>query len=189
MAPHLNVGSHGAYRWLTSDQENMNALLRLRPEIVMGKYAAITTYDSGVLRLTDTDRRAGWQSRNGIAHGPRIRTAADLPECARFEPAELYQEWYIFEAPADLGALSQEDVRVSPPEPGHIVTFVNYSHWVLHDPQTQDLTDLFWKQLEALQPESYFGEGEDYLTFITRNPGFFDGVLKALDPRVPVPNV
>jgi hypothetical protein len=182
MSPHLNVGSHGAYRWLTSNQENMNAVLRLCPEIVLGRYVAITTYDSGVLRLTDTDRQAGWRSRNGIAYSPQIRAIADLPECARIEPAELFQEWYVLDAPADLGAVSHENVRITPPAPGDVVAFVNYWHWVPDDPETQDLTDLFWKQLEALQPESYFGEGEDDLTFVTRNPGLFESVLKALDP-------
>jgi hypothetical protein len=35
--------------------------------------------------------------------------------------------------------------------------------------------------MEALQPESYFGEGPDYLTFVTRNSGLFEDVLKVLD--------
>ena len=176
----LNVGFHGAYQWLASDQENMNAVLRLCPEVVVGKYVAITTYDSGALRLMDGDGQTGWRIRNGIAYGPRIGTAADLPECARIEPAELYQEWYVFDAPAELGAISHENVRVNPPAPGDIVTFVNYSHWVPGRPETQDLTDLFWKQLEAVRPESYIGEGDDFLTFATRDPGLFDSVLKGV---------
>jgi hypothetical protein len=179
--PHqLMVGSHGPYQWLTSDQENMNEILRQCPEVVLGRYAAITTFDSGVFRPTESDTAAGWESRNGIAYSRQIRTPADLPECAKSEPAELYQEWYLFEAPVDLGTLSRGNVFVTPPGPGRTLVFIGYATLVLHEPEMEELTDLFWMQLEALRPESYFGEGQDYLTFVTRNPAFFDSVLKKL---------
>ncbi len=174
------AGSHGPYQWLTSDQENMNEILRQCPEIVLGRYAAITTYDSGDFRPTESDTAAGWESRNGIAYSRQIRTPADLPECAKLEPAELYQEWYLFGAPVDLGTTSRGNVFVTQPGPGRTLIFIGYTALVLHEPEMKELTDLFWMQLEALRPESYFGEGRDYLTFVTRNPDFFDSVLKRL---------
>lgn len=180
MPDQLMVGSHSPYQWLTSDQENMNEILRQCPEVVLGRYAAITTYDSGDFRPTDRDTAAGWESRNGIAYSRQIRTPADLPECAKWEPAELYQEWYLFEAPVELGTLARGNVFVRPPEPGRTIAFINYRSLILHDPEEKQFTDLFWMQLEALRPESYFGEGQDYLTFVTRNPAFFDSVLKKL---------
>jgi hypothetical protein len=112
---------------MTSDQENLNALLRSCPAVILDKHVAITTYDSGVLRLTEPDVRAGWQSRNGIAYGPQILTLVDLPECARLEPADLYQEWYIFEAPTELGTIVSGNVLVTRPARGEVVAFVNYS--------------------------------------------------------------
>ena len=179
--PHqLMAGSHGPYQWLTSDQENMNEILRQCPEVSLRRYAAITTYDDNEFRPTERDREAGWESRNGIAYSRQIRTPADLPECAKSEPAELYQEWYLFEAPVELGTISRGNVFVPPPGPGWTMAFISYRSLILHDPEKKELTDLFWRQLEALRPESYFGEGQDYLTFVTRNPAFFDSVLQRL---------
>ena len=176
------VGSHHAYRWLMTNRENMNEFLRQCPGLVLGKYVAITTYDSGVLRLSERDATVGWESRNGIAYSRQIGALSDLPEIAQLEPAELYQEWYVFRAATKLGGFALENAFVTPP-PGLIVTFVNYSKgFALHDPEVQVMTDLFWKQVEELKPESYMGEGEDYTTFVTDNAALFDAVLRILEP-------
>lgn len=41
----LSLGSQGAYEWLVTD-ENFD-LLQLCPEIVLAKYVAVTSIDSG----------------------------------------------------------------------------------------------------------------------------------------------
>ena len=93
MGGRLIIGSRGAYRWAAGATENMNALLRQCPELVVGKYIAITSFDSGALELTERDRLSGWRSEGGIAYGPLpLRSMAELADCARIEPAELYQE-------------------------------------------------------------------------------------------------
>jgi hypothetical protein len=178
----LITGSHGAYRWAASATQNMNALLRECPEIVIGKYVAITSYDSGTLQLTERDRLSGWRSEGGIAYGPSdIRTLADLPDCARFEPAELYQEWYVFTEPAKLGATYQGNVFTSPPSPGRFMAFVNHVRGdIVHDSQFRDLANLFWEQVDRVKPESYMAEGEDYTTFLTSNQALFGRALEIL---------
>jgi hypothetical protein len=43
----LTVGSQGLYEWLVTDQQFDP--LKVCPEVVLGKYVAITSIDSGVL--------------------------------------------------------------------------------------------------------------------------------------------
>jgi hypothetical protein len=63
---------------------------------VLGKYAAVTSFDSGSLDLSDGEKAAGWESRKGIAYSPLIQSVATLPARGGFD------EWYVFETPVDL---------------------------------------------------------------------------------------
>jgi len=50
------VGSQDLYQWLVTDDEHFD-LLEVCPEIVLGKFVAITSIDSGVLLPNDAERR------------------------------------------------------------------------------------------------------------------------------------
>ena len=67
----FKVGSQGDYEWLVTDEDV--DLLELCPEIVLGKYVAVTSIDSGALTPTDTETAAGWQSRAEIAYSPKLQ--------------------------------------------------------------------------------------------------------------------
>ncbi len=43
------------------------------------------------------------------------------------------------------------------------------------------LVNLFWKQLEWIQPESYIADSESHLTFVSRNEDIFISVHKAVN--------
>lgn len=88
----FTVGSHGSYKWLVTDEDS--DLLELCPEIVLGKYVAVTSIDSGPLVPTDREMIAGWRSRAKIAYSPKIENAEQLPR-------EGWDEWYIFHTPTD----------------------------------------------------------------------------------------
>ena len=64
----FTVGSEGSYEWLVTDEDF--DLLKLCPEIVVGKYVAVTSIDSSQLIPTDKETAAGWQSRARIAYLP-----------------------------------------------------------------------------------------------------------------------
>ena len=98
----FTVGSQGSYEWLVTD-ENFE-LLQLCPEIVLGKYVAVTSIDSGQLIPTDKETAAGWQSRAKIAYSPKIENAQDLPH-------DGWDEWYVFNTPTDLGTSHLEEHR------------------------------------------------------------------------------
>jgi hypothetical protein len=168
----FTVGSHGAYEWLVTDDDF--DLLQLCPKIVLGKYLAVTSIDSGWLRPTDKQTAAGWQSRLKIAYSPIIEIAQDVPH-------DGYDEWYIFDTPADLGTSHlAENIFEVPQEHGHLSVFVNYG-FALHPPERADthLVTLFWEQITRIRPESYVSDN-DYLTFVSGNKPVFAGVLDAV---------
>jgi hypothetical protein len=44
---------------------------------------------------------------------------------------------------------------------------------------------MFWRQLEWVDPESYIGDGNDCLTFVTRNAALFNTVHERLKAALP----
>jgi hypothetical protein len=179
--PAAITGSHGAYRWLTTWQHDLDTLLQRFPQSVVGKYVAVTSLDSGAMALTDAEKRDGWRSRNEIAYSPKIQSAGDcrterLPDgCAGFN------EWYVFNSPFDLGELWHGNVFEAPITPGQVCRFVNFGpSFALHDPEMATLVSLFWKQLDWIQPESYIADADIFLTFVSRNEDIFVAVQNAL---------
>ncbi|HET9408012.1 MAG TPA: hypothetical protein VFO39_12305 [Candidatus Sulfotelmatobacter sp.] len=168
----LAVGSQGIYEWLVSDAEF--DLLQLCPEVVLGKYVAITSIDSGEFVPNEKEIAAGWQSRARIAYSPQVRNITEIP-------SEGWDEWYIFDKPTDLGTSHRsENIFEVPHEQGHVSVFVNYG-FALHPPDRADLNlaNLFWPQMSRIRPESYIADN-DCLTFVSMNKTLFSRVLDAV---------
>jgi hypothetical protein len=122
----LAVGSEGLYEWLVSDHQF--DLLQLCPEVVLGKYVAITSIDSGSLVPTEKETTTGWQSRGKIAYSPQVQSVEEIPSAG-------WDEWYIFDKPFDLGVSHlAENIFEVPQEQGHVSVFVNYL-FALHPPE------------------------------------------------------
>jgi len=100
----MNFGSHGDYEWLVTEH-TLGDLLRLCPEIVLGKHIAVTSLDSGPLSLSEQEKAAGWESRKGIAYSPKLTGVENLPH-------DLFDEWYVFENPKDLGELADPQTNI-----------------------------------------------------------------------------
>jgi len=115
----VNTGSHGGYQWLVA-HHHLADLLGLCPEIVLGKYIAVTSCDSGPLILNTQELATGWESRKGIAYSPRVLDVDTLPR-------EQFDEWYLFQDPFDLGELAQQGTNVFEGRlgAGEIYPFVN----------------------------------------------------------------
>ena len=166
----LTVGSRGPYEWLVTDESF--DLLQLRPEIVVGKYVAVTSIDSSEFVPTEKETVAGWHSHEKIAYSPKIQHAGDLPR-------DGWEEWYIFNDPVDLGKSHlQENVFEVPQGPGHLSVFVNYC-FALHQPEMDSLVTLFWQQMEWVRPESYVADS-DYLNFVSMDKALFARVRDAV---------
>lgn len=183
LQPTTFTGSHGPYRWVVTGKVDLATLLQSCPQPFAAKYLAVTSLDSGPKFLTDEEKDLGWHSRNEIAYSPQII----LSERGRVEgliagECAGYDEWYIFDSPHDLGALCEGNVFESDLLAGKIWTFVNYdAGFALHNPEMADLTSLFWKQIEWIQPESFIADSAAFLTFVSRNEGAFVAVCKALE--------
>ena len=137
----------GNYFWLEDASLFISDLLRLVPDVVVGKYLIVTSFDSGPLNLENTDFQRGWLQRDELAINPSVISTSDMPN-------DEYDEWYVFLKPPVL-----EDFDV----------FVNYGSFCLQDPvqlladgETSEALNLirdlqrdFWDQLELKVPESY----------------------------------
>ncbi len=147
----LQIEKNGVYDWLVTGHP-LEAVLQACPELVVGKYVFVTSFDSGPLDLNPEDTTAGWEGRNDIAYSPQILDPA-------FIPRDQYDEWYIFDRPRDLGGLVPGDKNVFDvcPQEGKVSTFVNFGGFAFHDANVADLTGLFWQQLDWIRPESYVG--------------------------------
>ena len=166
----LTVGSQGPYQWLVTDQDF--DLLQIYPDVVLGKYIAVTSFDSGPLMPTEEEKAAGWESRGKIAYSPKVQNIVSLPRAD-------YDEGYIFDAPIDLGISHLgENVFEVPQEHGHVSDFVNYG-FALDPPQRASLATLFWPQMMRIRPESYVADN-DYLTFVSANKALFSRVVDAV---------
>jgi hypothetical protein len=177
----LYTGSRGDYRWLTSEDHELFDLMRLCPETVLDKYLAITAIDSGVLEVTDVEKAEGWETRQNIAYSPRVKSVAGLPHENRHGccPAG-FDEWYVFDTPTDLGERCDSNIFEAHLQSGRVWPFVNFYGFELHEPERSDITDLFWKQMEWIQPESFIADGNSYLTFVTRDKDLYIAVKKTL---------
>jgi hypothetical protein len=166
----LTVGSRGAYEWLVTDQQF--DLLQICPEVVLGKYVAITSIDSGALVLTDKEKTAGWVSREQIAYSPRVESVESLPHAG-------WDERYIFGGPTDLGTSHLgQNIFLVPQEQGHVSVLVNYG-LALNRADTTDLVRMFWEQIERIRPESYLADN-DCLNFVSLNKTLFATVHDAV---------
>ena len=166
----LTFGSEGLYEWLVSDRQF--DFLQLCTEVVLGKYVAVTSIDSGSLVPTEKERAAGWQSRGEIAYSPQVQSVEEIPSAG-------WDEWYIFDKPVDLGTSHLgEHIFEVPQEQGHLSVWVNYG-FALHPAERSNLATLFWSQIVRIHPESYVADN-DYLTFVSGNKTLFASVREAV---------
>ncbi|HKF46873.1 MAG TPA: hypothetical protein VKB38_05905 [Terracidiphilus sp.] len=170
----FHSGANGDYRWIVADA-TIGELLGMVPESVLGKYVAVTSFDPGPLALTEEQEAKGWHSCEGIAYSPKIESIENLPH-------DNFDEWYVFREPRNLGCLVCSDANpwVSEFAPQRVHVFVNYSSsFGLHLAESRALAELFWEQLDWMQPETYISHG-DRLTVVTRDHHLMTAIVTAL---------
>jgi hypothetical protein len=173
------VGSHGNYQWLTTAHGDIHTLLRLCPDLVLAKYLAVTSLDSGARHLTEEEKGSGWFTADAgkihreendpireerfIAYSPKIASIHGLPNEVHDECCDGYDEWYLFE---------------DPPTPTEIEVFVNWEGFRLYDPIWKGHIARFWEQLERIRPQSYIAVGTVF-TVATDNPVLYTSIISA----------
>jgi hypothetical protein len=177
------TGSHGSYLWLTNADDHMGTLVQSCPEVILGRYLAVTSIDSGTPWLTETQKNAGWVIRAGVAYSQKVQPVDQLNYQRDGLDSPGYDEWYVFEQRTDLGEVSMNHpfIGSDTTQPDQSIVFVNYPFTISSpDPFYSVLRKFFWEQLERLQPESYIADGRDCLTFVTRDVKLFEIVRQRL---------
>src|SRR5664280_2944138 len=96
----LTVGTFSNYQWLVTEH-HLEDLLKFCPDTVLGKYVAITSFDSGHFHPTPEEFQAGWEARNGIAYSPKIENVQSLDRGG-------WDEWFVFDHQTDLGGMAPQ---------------------------------------------------------------------------------
>jgi hypothetical protein len=132
----ISRGVHDGYQWLTCTGDvYMGTVLHLCPEIVLHRYLAVTSLDSGIRRLTAEERNAGWTTQGDIAYSPLIESLSGLQYQRDGLDAPGYDEWYVLETPRELArAIFHGNLFDFQPSSTHLLVFVNTFAFVLHDP-------------------------------------------------------
>ena len=176
----MHTGVHGPYKWLEADHDLLE-FLSFCPGAIVGRHIAITAVDSGSYCPSERDRAAGWFSSGSIAYSPRLEAVDMLPERCCCRECYGFDEWYIFDTePAPLGSICDSNVFETAISRPNVFQFINFGGFQLSDPQMNPITDLFWKQMEWIQPESYVGDGNKCLVFVSSNHEVFCIVHDAL---------
>jgi hypothetical protein len=179
------VGSRGDYQWLTSDQRCIDDILRLCPEVLLKRYLAVTSTDSGEPTWW-AEKLPGWESRGRVAYSPRLERIDGIWYQTHGKESAGFDEWYTFEAPTDLGEVIVDENPWTDEfrsRPGRIIAFVN--HYFSPELPDDPRSSIFWGQLERLQPESYISDGAECVTFVSRNAHLFQSVYASFTSAKP----
>ncbi|MFL6214913.1 MAG: hypothetical protein ACJ74J_13595 [Blastocatellia bacterium] len=85
----MYTGKQGKYYWLEQVNLRLDEVLKVGPEVVVGKYLVVTSFDSGPLQLMPEDFKRGWLQHGELATNPSVQSVDDIPY-------EQYDEWHIF---------------------------------------------------------------------------------------------
>ena len=108
------------------------------PELVVGRYLVNTSYDSGSLTLSGSEREDGWRMIGPLAHSSQIRSTDQIPH-------DQFDEWLVFEQPVQVEEFD---------------TMVNYNGFTPIDFSWDEKRERFWRQVVQLQPLHVIGEND-----------------------------
>ena len=174
----FGVGSRGRYQWVTSDQHSIDDIVRLCPEVLLARYLAVTSTDSGEPRWW-AEKLPGWECRGRVGYSPCLESTEGILYQIHGRENAGFDEWYTFETRADLGEVIVDDnpwTEESRSRPGRIVAFVN--HYFSPDLPDDVRSSAFWDQIERIRPESYISDGAECVTFVSRNADLFQSVCE-----------
>jgi len=161
-------GFQGEFRWLESLSHGIDDVLRICPEVAIGKSWAVTAFDKEKLTAVADENLQSWQVSGSALLVPPV---ADFSQV----PYDAFSEWYTFP-----GAVPQYKFH----------SFIHLDWFTLgpaaaNRSQARTMWDfkrmqrLFWQEMQAAAPESYIACGHR-LIFASRNPECFAAVLRGV---------
>lgn len=106
------------------------------PELVVGRYLVNTSFDSGFITLSDSERQDGWRMVGRLAHSPRIHRATQIPH-------DQFDEWLVFDRPTQVDEFE---------------TMVNRCYFSPIGIELQEEQERFWEQVVRLKPSHLIAE-------------------------------
>jgi hypothetical protein len=186
--PNFVVGSRGPYQWVTSDQHFIDDIVRLCPEVLLGRYLAVTSTDSGEPKWW-AEKLPGWESLGRVGYSPCLESTEGISYQIHGRENAGFDEWYTFETRSDLGEVIVDEnpwTEESRSRPGRIVALVN--HYFSPDLPDDVRSSVFWDQLKRIHPESYISDGAECVTFVSRNAYLFQSVCASFALAMPTTN-
>lgn len=122
--------------WADSSKLTIFRLWQLFPELVIGKHLVNTSFDSGFLTLSETERRKDWRMVGNLAHTSPVEDIDEIP-------FGHFDEWLIFSRPANVSSFN---------------TLVNYLQFTPVDFEWTEKIEEFWSQVDLLEPLNVIGQ-------------------------------
>ena len=177
----MHIGRMGHYDWLESVESDFSKILKLCPQVLIGKCVVISCFDSGPLHATPEEINQGWRQEGDLVIVPCVHSVKDLPH-------DLYDEWYVFSADTSpdiadvfvnecLTLRSKESLVADAIAAMGVQADIVGAKYFASASEERQLQ--FWHQLDQIKPESYIGAG-DQLIFVSHDANLFDDVRKAL---------
>jgi hypothetical protein len=184
------TGSHREYRWLTSSEQHMGDLVRCCLDLVLNRHLVVTAIDAGAPSLTETQQARGWKLRGGMAYSPSIVGVDELFYQRDGLDTPGFDEWYVFAgAVPDLGEILKGNPfePENAPRPGRVEVFVGWLGFSVDpsEPVFQTVQDMFWRQMDWIQPDAYISDGRDHLTVVCRDKQLLNSVEGRLRASAP----
>ena len=126
------------------------------PELAVGMYLVNTSFDSGFLTLTDSERKDGWRKIGKLAHSPKISSINQIRH-------DQYDEWLVFDQPTQVNGFE---------------TMVNYGGFSPIDFTWEEKLERFWEQVLRLQPLHVVAEN-DGAYLISRDKSLIERILES----------
>ena len=149
---HAERYGYWAIQWSAAWDPSLADLIKVAPELVLGKRVAITACDSGPYVPSQDEMRMGWSAVKTTAISNEIVRPAELP-------APGFDEWYVFDSMPQII-----------PKRNHVNL---YGFSVLGDGHE---TGSFWEQVTSTQPLHVLGAGTPNMFFVTRDRESFQRV-------------
>lgn len=142
--------------WEDGTDACMDDLTQRCPQVVIGRYDAIASCDSGPYTPTGDEFKAGWRRFGALALSPKVRAVAELPTPG-------FDEWYVYDRNPELTPHAN---------------FVNTGGFSVLNSVKED-TNAFWDQVMRLTPLHVLGAGSPTLFLATRDEALFRAVTEA----------
>ena len=152
------TGTHSGYwviQWSYDWDPSLADLLAEEPALVLDKYIAIASCDSGPYKPTSDEMARGWDLRGNTAISPKITELNALPMPG-------FDEWYVYE---------------EKPASYNFEPFVNTFGFSPLTSNEEEVTK-FWAQVEAAHPLHVIGAGTPTMFLVTRIEEMFEAAKR-----------